>query len=223
MEFRGGSFGFLDSSGGSKGGLAINGGHFEIQALNAGTNLAFLTDSGTRRATIFNSTGNVNIGATTTDPSAKLRVQGLLLTDASDTAEAGLRLPHGVAPTSPVDGDVWTTTTGTFVRVNGGTIELGYRNVPRSTTTTTAVIGDRGACIAASAGITIPNATFAAGDSFSIYNDSASSITITQGASLTLREAGTANTGNRTLAARGLCTVWFNSASEAIITGPGLT
>ncbi len=37
------------------------------------------------------------------------------------------------------------------------------------------------------------------------------------------RQAGTANTGNRTLAARGMATVWFNSATEAIISGSGLT
>jgi hypothetical protein len=42
-------------------------------------------------------------------------------TAASATGGAGLRLPHGAAPTSPVDGDVWTTTTGVFARVNGVT------------------------------------------------------------------------------------------------------
>lgn len=105
----------------------------------------------------------------------------------------------------------------------GGTAELGFRPIPRSTTSGTAVLADRGRCIAATAGITIPNATFSAGDSFSIYNDSAANITITQGVSLTLRLAGTTTTGNRTLAPRGICTVWFNSASEAIISGGGLS
>ena len=95
--------------------------------------------------------------------------------------------------------------------------------VPRSTTTTTLAVGDKGKCVAVSAGITVPNATFAAGDTVSIYNDSASSVTVTQGASLTLRFAGTTSTGNRTLAARGLATVWFNTASEAIITGAGVS
>lgn len=102
-------------------------------------------------------------------------------------------------------------------------VEIGYRQVPRSTTTTTAAVGDVGKCIAVSAGITIPNATFAAGDALSIYNDSASAITITQGASFTLRQAGTSNTGNRTLAARGLATVWFNTASEGVISGAGVS
>lgn len=105
--------------------------------------------------------------------------------------------------------------------VNG--VAVGYRAIPRSTTSGTAAVGDVGKCIAITAGLTIPNATFAAGDALSIYNDSAGSLTITQGASLTLRQAGTANTGNRTLALRGMATIWFNSSSEGIITGTGLT
>lgn len=49
-------------------------------------------------------------------------VTRLLRTLASAAAAgAGLRIPHGVAPTSPVDGDMWTTTAGLFVRVNGVT------------------------------------------------------------------------------------------------------
>jgi len=35
--------------------------------------------------------------------------------------------------------------------------------------------------------------------------------------------AGTANTGNRTLAARGMATIWFNSATEAVISGAGVS
>ncbi|MES2531974.1 MAG: hypothetical protein V4636_13130 [Pseudomonadota bacterium] len=32
------------------------------------------------------------------------------------------RLPHGAAPGAPVDGDMWTTTAGLFVRINGVTV-----------------------------------------------------------------------------------------------------
>lgn len=41
---------------------------------------------------------------------------------ASTTAQASLKIPHGTAPSSPVDGDVWTTTAGIYVRVNGSTV-----------------------------------------------------------------------------------------------------
>ena len=87
----------------------------------------------------------------------------------------------------------------------------------------TAVIGDRGCLLSVTAGVTIPANVFAANDTFSIYNNTAGNITITQGASLTLRQVGTANTGNRTLAQRGLVTVVFISATEAVISGGGLT
>lgn len=46
---------------------------------------------------------------------------GLVTTPASATGGAGLNVPHGAAPTSPVNGDVWTTTAGLFVRINGAT------------------------------------------------------------------------------------------------------
>lgn len=103
-----------------------------------------------------------------------------------------------------------------------GDIEIGYRDIPRRTTTGTAVVGDRGGCVAVAANITIPSGVFSAGHAVSFYNNSASSITLTQGSGLTLRQAGTANTGNRTLEQRGMATVWFNSATEAIISGPGV-
>lgn len=44
-----------------------------------------------------------------------------ITTLASAAAGAGLNLPHGDAPTSPADGDMWTTTAGLFVRINGVT------------------------------------------------------------------------------------------------------
>ena len=40
----------------------------------------------------------------------------------STAARSSLRLGHGVAPTSPVDGDMWTTTAGLYVRINGATV-----------------------------------------------------------------------------------------------------
>lgn len=45
-----------------------------------------------------------------------------LITLASATGASSLRIPHGTAPTSPVDGDIWTTTSGLFVRINGVTV-----------------------------------------------------------------------------------------------------
>ena len=47
---------------------------------------------------------------------------GQLKTKASTTTESGFTLPHGSAPSSPVNGDIWTTTAGLFVRINGSTV-----------------------------------------------------------------------------------------------------
>jgi hypothetical protein len=41
---------------------------------------------------------------------------------AGTTARSSLRIPHGAAPTSPVNGDMWTTTAGVYFRINGATV-----------------------------------------------------------------------------------------------------
>jgi len=87
----------------------------------------------------------------------------------------------------------------------------------------TLVIGDRGTLVSVNGGVTVPANVFAANDVVTIYNNSSGNLTITQGGSLTLRQVGTANTGNRTLAQRGLVTVVFISTTEAVISGGGLT
>ena len=72
-------------------------------------------------------------------------------------------------------------------------------------------------------GVTVPSGVFSVGDAITIYNDSASSQTITQGGSVTLRQAGTANTGNRTLAQYGIATVLCVASNTFVITGAGLS
>jgi hypothetical protein len=44
------------------------------------------------------------------------------VTAASAAGAAGLRVPHGAAPTTPTNGDLWTTTAGLYARINGATI-----------------------------------------------------------------------------------------------------
>ena len=69
----------------------------------------------------------------------------------------------------------------------------------------------------------MPSGVFSAGDAVTIFNNSASNQTITQGTSVTMRQAGTANTGNRTLAQYGLCTVLCVASNTFVITGSGLS
>src|SRR6478609_3773477 len=53
---------------------------------------------------------------------ANVNVGGKLITHASNASYAGLNLPQGVIPSSPVDGDVWTTSSGVYARIDGVTI-----------------------------------------------------------------------------------------------------
>jgi len=59
-----------------------------------------------------------------------------VITAASTTSQAGFNLPHGAAPSAPVNGDLWTTTGGMFTRVNGVTVQWGGLNVANTWTQT---------------------------------------------------------------------------------------
>jgi len=88
----------------------------------------------------------------------------------------------------------------------------------------TLVVEDAGKHISiTTGGVTIPSGVFSVGDAISIYNDSGSNQTITQGGSVTLRKAGTADTGNRTLAEYGLATVLCVASDTFVISGGGLS
>ena len=87
----------------------------------------------------------------------------------------------------------------------------------------TANATDVGCHISTTAGVTIDAGVFSVGDIVHIYNNSAASITITQGTSVTLRLTGTATTGNRTLAQRGFASVYCIASNEFIVIGSGVT
>jgi hypothetical protein len=68
-------------------------------------------------------------------PLAGGTLTGKLITIAGATSAASANLPHGVAPTTPVNGDIWTTTAGIFARINGVTKRLNDQ-APASFTST---------------------------------------------------------------------------------------
>lgn len=101
-----------------------------------------------------------------------------------------------------------------------------FRVVPQNSKTSsyTLVASDTGKHISiTTGGVTVPASVFGAGDVISIYNNSGSNQTITQGASTTVRQAGTANTGNRTLAQYGLATILCVASNTFVISGAGLS
>jgi hypothetical protein len=62
--------------------------------------------------------GQLNLKA----PIATPTFTGKVTTAASAAGGAGFNLPAGTAPTAPVNGDLWTTTTGVYAQINGVTV-----------------------------------------------------------------------------------------------------
>ena len=108
----------------------------------------------------------------------------------------------------------------------GETGAAGPSNIPPNSQTGayTLVASDDGKHInITTGGVTVPSGVFSAGDVVTVYNNSGSNQTITQGSSVTLRLAGTATTSNRVLATYGLCTILCVASNTFVISGAGLT
>ena len=113
------------------------------------------------------------------------------------------------------------TVTGTVTDSKGD-----VRKIPRNHKTSAYVLiaSDSGKCITISTGgVTVNNSVFAEGDAVTIVNQSGSDQTITQGSGFTIFNTADASTGNRTLAGRGMATLWFTAADTAYISGAGLS
>lgn len=101
-----------------------------------------------------------------------------------------------------------------------------FRSIPQNAKTAayTLVAGDAGKHISiTTGGVTVPSGVFSVGDAVTIYNDSGSAQTITQGSSVTLRIAGASTAGNKTLAGYGLCTVLCVASNVFVAGGAGLS
>ena len=163
----------------------------------------------------------------TTAPAAGLSFFALMQGDAVDTNTPG----DGTVTTSKIGDDQVTgakladnitiSTTSTISDAAGN-----LRDVPQNAQTGAYVLvaGDAGKHISiTTGGVTINASVFSVGDAVSIYNNSGSDQTVTQGTSVTLRLAGDGTTGNKTLAGYGLCTVLCVASNEFVIAGTGLS
>lgn len=202
-----------------------------------------VTNGGTGVTTSTGSGNNV----LSTSPTLVTPVLGTP-TSVTLTNGTGLPLTTGVTGTLPVanGGTGVTTSTGTGNNVLSasptftgtlaaatitatGTISdsIGnVREVPVNTQTAAYVLvaSDSGKYInITTGGVTVNASIFSTGQSVTIYNNSASNQTITQGTSVTMYLVGTATTGNRTLAQRGVCTILCVASNTFVITGGGLT
>ena len=113
-----------------------------------------------------------------------------------------------------------STTTGSFTDIDGA-----LRAIPQSgsakTTSYALTTDDVGQMIQVGSGgsITIPDATFSAGDAIVIFNNTSGSITVT--CSITTAYIGGTDADKATvsLATRGVCNVLFISGTVCVITG----
>ena len=102
------------------------------------------------------------------------------------------------------------------------------KTVPQNSKTSAYILGssDSGKHISiTTGGVTVPANVFSTGDTIAIFNNSNTNQTITQGSNVILRLAGTASTGNRTLAQYGVCNILCVSgiSTTFVISGSGLS
>ena len=171
---------------------------------------------------LVGSSGNV---ATAVTPSGDVTISntGVTAISAGVIVNADINASAAIAGSkiSPDFGAQNVTTTGTVSDGKGN-----LRSIPQNAKTSayTLIAADAGKHISiTTGGVTVPASIFSIGDAVTIYNNSGSSQTITQGSSVTLREGGTANTGNRTLAQYGLATLLCVAADTFVITGAGVS
>lgn len=97
------------------------------------------------------------------------------------------------------------------------------RAIPPSTNTTIAST-DKGKHLIVNSSVTIPsNHGFNPGDAVTIYNNGTSTLSIAVASGVTLRFAGTSNTGTRSLGQYGLCSILCVGTNIFVIAGTGLT
>ena len=182
-----------------------------LPVANGGTGATTLTSAGILRG---NGTSAISVASGTDITTAIAANPVTNATNATNVVSGGTIASNVTATTQAAK------TSDTTVSTTAFTDRL--RSLLSSGTSGTLALSDRGSLVSITAGITVPASIFSANDVVSIYNNTASTLTITQGAGLTLRFVGTANTGNRTLTQRGLVTIMFVSATEAVISGGGL-
>lgn len=122
--------------------------------------------------------------------------------------------------------DSMATQASSAVAITGGTIaglsELQGTMKLCTNTSGTLALADANCFIPMTGNITLDGGTFSARQAFVFYSG-ASSRTLTQGTSMTLRLGGTATTGDRTLAARTLAVGVVIGTNEIVVSGNGVT
>lgn len=149
------------------------------------------------------------VGGTPLATASSVQTASSLATSASSTANAALPRTGGV-----MTGNVTFTDSQRFPTVVANSL---------SNASYTLSATDAGCAVIATTTVVAPAFILSTGHAVSIFNNSSASISITAGSNLTLYQAGTANQGNRTLAQRGLATIYYINSSTAVVSGAGLS
>jgi hypothetical protein len=169
--------------------------------------------------TNLSGTASININGTVgaTTPAA-----GSFTTLAASSTVSGTGFSTYLASPPAIGGTAAAAITGTTITDSIGNVRTIVQNP--QTAAYVLVVGDSGKHISiTTGGVTVNASIFSAGQAITIFNNSASNQTITQGTSVTMYLAGTATTGNRTLAQRGICTILCVGSNTFVISGAGLT
>jgi hypothetical protein len=144
-----------------------------------------------------------------------------------NTISTAGKVSGGAITSGTIGGSTAINTSGTITTTGVITDGTGnIRRIPQNAKTAAYVLAasDVGKHISiTTGGVTVPASIFQIGDNVTIFNNSTSNQTITQGSGVTLRAGGSTATGNRTLANYGVATVLCVAADVFVITGTGLT
>jgi hypothetical protein len=175
--------------------------------------------------------GNLSVTGTSTFtgiPTAPTASPGTNTTQVATTAFVGAAITaQGLGTIATQNANNVNITGGTMSAMTSIADTIGnVRNIPINSKTASYVllVGDAGQVVSiTTGGVTVPSGVFSAGQAVSIYNNSGSSQTITQGGGTTMTLASSGLTGNRTLGGYGLCTVLCIASNTFVITGAGVS
>ena len=197
--------------------------------------------SGTERLHIA---ANGNVGISSSIPQAQLDVAGTIINsrNVNSTGDPGIQ----IADSHRLGFDQSGTRSWT-VKATGGNLEVqsgdgngalkgastggvhdnkgNVRSVPLNTQASayTLVANDAGKCILASGNVTFNNSVMSGGDVVTIINNTNGNITITQGTGAAMYWTNDGTTGSRTLAQRGMASIYFTHNTTGYIGGAGLS